>query len=176
MVDGDVEVLGYASTDACALFAALDDARVWEHIPRDVPASDSELDESIKRKLVDGLRLTFVVRRSDRVVGTTSVLFDPDDPAGAEIGGSQLIPDEWGTGLNGRVKRLLLAVLFDEGAEWVQFRTDERNARSAAAIRKLGATDLGVHQDHRVRRDGTVRRSRMFRLSPGDHDVATSTL
>jgi hypothetical protein len=38
------------------------------------------------------------------------------------------------------------------------------NGRSAAAIRKLGARDLGVCQDHRFRRDGTRRRSRIFRL------------
>ena len=81
-----------------------------------------------------------------------------------EIGGTLLGPDVWGTGVNTEVKRLLFEVIFRHGAEWIQLRTDERNGRSAAAIRKLGAADLGVHQDHRVRRDGTSRRSRIFRL------------
>jgi RimJ/RimL family protein N-acetyltransferase len=58
----------------------------------------------------------------------------------------------------------LLAVLFEHGAQWVQLRTDERNGRSAAAIRKLGATDLGLLQEDLVRRDGTRRQSRVFRL------------
>jgi len=74
----------------------------------------------------------------------------------------------WGTGVNTEVKRLLLAVIFRHGAQWVQLRTDERNRRSVAAIRKLGATDLGIRQEHLVRRDGTRRRSRIFRLDrPG---------
>lgn len=47
------------------------------------------------------------------------------------------------------VKRLLLAALFQHGAQWVQLRTDERNGRSAAAIRKLGAADLGLRQEDR---------------------------
>jgi N-acetyltransferase len=94
----------------------------------------------------------------------TSVLFDPHDPAGVEVGGTQFDPGVWGTGVNSEEKGLLFGVIFRHGAEWIRLRTDERNGRSAAAIRKLGATDLGVHQDHHVRRDGTCRRSRFFRL------------
>jgi hypothetical protein len=38
----------------------------------------------------------------------------------------------------------------------------------AAAIRKLGATELGIRSEHLVRRDGSRRRSRIFRLDgPG---------
>lgn len=70
----------------------------------------------------------------------------------------------WATGVNTEVKRLLLAVIFRQGAQWVQLRTDERNGRSAAAIRKLGATDLGIRQEHLVRRDGTRPANRIFRL------------
>jgi N-acetyltransferase len=73
-----------------------------------------------------------------------------------------------GTGVNTTVKRLLLAVIFGHDAEWVQLRTDERNGRSAAAIQKFGATELGIRQEHLVRRDGTRRRSRIFRIErPG---------
>ena len=79
-----------------------------------------------------------------------------------------------GTGVNTKVKRLLLAVIFTHGAQWIQLRTDERNERSAAAIRKLGATELGTRQEHVVRRDGTRRRSRILRIDrPGPtHDGA----
>jgi N-acetyltransferase len=116
----------------------------------------------------NGYRATFTVWQGGRVVGITSVLFDPHDPAGAEVGGTLLDPGVWGTGVNTEVKRLLLAVIFRHGAQWVQLRTDERNGRSAAAIRKLGATDLGIRQEHLVRQDGTRRRSRIFRLDrPG---------
>lgn len=164
MTAGTISVRPYVPADAAALFEALQDERAWEHIPRAIPADAASIDESIRSRLAGGNRVTFTVRQGGRVAGMTSVLFDPDDPAGAEVGGTQLDPDVWGTGVNAEIKRLLFGVLFRHGAEWIQLRTDERNGRSAAAIRKLGAADLGVHQDHRIRRDGTRRRSRIFRL------------
>lgn len=112
--------------------------------------------------------MTFTVLQRGRIVGMTSILFEPTDPQGVEIGGTQLAPRTWGTGVNTRVKQLLIDKIFEQGARWIQFRTDERNGRSAAAIRKLGAVDLGVHQDHRVRRDGTRRASRIFRILAPD--------
>jgi RimJ/RimL family protein N-acetyltransferase len=83
-----------------------------------------------------------------------------------EIGGTQLTPAQWGTGLNGAIKQLLLDVVFAQGASWVQLRTDERNGRSAAAIRKLpGVRELGLREDVRTRRDGSRRRSLLFRIA-----------
>ena len=165
MSDGDLSLRPYAAGDATALFAALSDERAWEHIPRVVPIDASALDAMIQAKIVEGLRATFVIRMNHRVVGMSSVLFDPQDPAGVEVGGTQIDPKRvGGTGVNRRAKRLLFTVLFAQGAQWVQLRTDERNERSAAAIRKLGARDLGAQQDDRVRRDGTRRRSLLFRI------------
>jgi N-acetyltransferase len=142
---------------------------------RAVPADAAALDEVIRSRLADGYRATFTVRQGGRVVGVTSVLFDPHDPAGAEVGGTLLDPGVWGAGVNTEVKRLLLAVIFRHGAQWVQLRTDERNGRSAAAIRKLGATDLGVRQEHLVRRDGTRRRSLIFRIDRPMAEITPGT-
>ncbi|GAB3196799.1 hypothetical protein GCM10027062_06880 [Nocardioides hungaricus] len=164
MSDGALSVCPYVPADAPALFAALADERAWEHIPRAIPPDPAALDAMIQVKLADGHRTTLAIRLDHRIVGMTSVLFDPTDPDGVEVGGTQLDPAVWGTGVNARAKRLLFAAVFAQGAQWVQLRTDERNGRSAAAIRKLGARDLGVHQDHRVRRDGTQRRSLVFRV------------
>ncbi|MDQ2875151.1 MAG: GNAT family N-acetyltransferase [Actinomycetota bacterium] len=164
MSAGTISVRSYDPADAAQLFESLADERVWEHMSRAVPADAAALDEVIRSRLADGCRATFTIRQGRRAVGTTSVLPDPHDPAGAEIGGTLLDPGVWGTGVNTEVKRLLLAVIFGHGAHWVQLRTDERNGRSAAAIRKLGAKDLGIRQEHLVRRDGTRRRSRTFRL------------
>jgi RimJ/RimL family protein N-acetyltransferase len=145
------------------LVKSLADERVWEHMSRAAPRDAATLDQVIRSRL-DGYRATFTVRQDSRAVGITSVLFDPRDPAGAEIGGTLLGPGVWGTGVNTAVKQLLLAVIFRHGAQWVQLRTDERNGRSAAAIRKLGPTDLGIREEAHMRRDGTRRRSRIFRL------------
>jgi RimJ/RimL family protein N-acetyltransferase len=168
MSAGTVSVRRYAADDAAELLDALRDERAWEHIPRATPADAPALDETIQSWRPGGNRLTFTVRRDGAVVGMTSVIYDPQDPGGVEVGGTQFDPAVWGTGVNAAVKRLLFDAIFDYGAEWIQLRTDERNGRSAAAIRKLGATDLGVRQEHLVRRDGTRRQSRIFRIDrPG---------
>jgi N-acetyltransferase len=165
---GAVSVRCYDPADAAELLGPLADERVWEHMSRACPADAAILDEVIRSRLADGCRMTFTVRQDGRAVGITSVLFDPDDPAGVEIGGTLLAPAVWETGVNTAVKRLLLAVIFRHGAQWVELQTDERNGRSAAAIRKLGATELGIRSEHLVRRDGSRRRSRVFRLDrPG---------
>jgi RimJ/RimL family protein N-acetyltransferase len=164
MSAGTVSVRSYDPADAAELFESLADERVWQFMSRAVPADADVLDEIIRSRLADGYRATFTVRQGGRAVGISSVLFDPHDPAGAEVGGTLLAPGVWGSGVNTEVKRLLLAVIFRHGAQWVQLRTDERNGRSAAAIRKLGATDLGIRQEHLVRRDGTSRNSRIFRV------------
>jgi RimJ/RimL family protein N-acetyltransferase len=162
---GTISVRCYDPADAGELLGPLADERVWEYMSRPAPAEAAVLDEVIRSRLGDGNRVTFTGRQDGRAVGITSVLFDPDDPAGVEIGGTLLAPAVWGTGVNTEVKRLLLAVVFRRGAQWVQVQTDERNGRSAAAIRKLGATELGVRSEPLVRRDGTRRRSRVFRLA-----------
>jgi len=172
MSAGDVSVRRYDAADAAELLDALKDERAWEHIPRAIPADAAMLDESIQSWRPGGNRLAFTVRRGGVVVGMTSVIFDPQDPAGVEVGGTQFDPAVWGTGVNAAVKRLLFDAIFDYGAEWIQLRTDERNGRSAAAIRKLGAADLGVQPDHRIRRDGTRRQSLMFRLDRASWESA----
>src|ERR1700733_7019689 len=164
MTAGTLTVRPYEPADAAELFESLADGRAWEHIPRAIPADAASLDGSMRSWLADGGRITFTVRQAGRVVGMTSVIFDPRDAAGVEVGGTPPHPGVGGTGVNWEVKGLLFGVIFRHGAEWIQLRTDERNGRSAAAILKLGATDLGVGQDDLIRRDGTRRRSRFFRL------------
>jgi hypothetical protein len=128
-------------------------------------------------------RLMFAVRHGETIVGTVGILYDRSASAGVEIGATQLNPLVWGTGVHMRVKRMLVQELFEHGAKWIQPRADERSDRSAAAIRKLGTVDLGVRQDDLIRRDGSIRRSRFFRLerpvpqphtvrAAGSHDAA----
>lgn len=161
---GDVSVRPYSPADAVELFEALRDERVWEHIPRQLPQDADELDGLVRGPAAGMQRAAFTVRQGGRVVGMTSLLFDASAPEGVEIGATQFDPAVWGTGVNSVVKALMIRELFTQNAQWIRFRTDERNGRSAAAILKLGATDLGVRQDTLVRRDGSVRSSRFFQL------------
>ncbi len=170
LTDTDVSLRQYTFTDADGLYEAIRDERVWEHIPKQIPCDSAELDSTMRASSEPVQRIVFTVRQAGRIVGTPSIFSDPSAAASVEIGATQLDPAVWGTGTNDRVKQLLIRAVFEGGAQYIRFRTDERNTRSAAAIRKLGATGLGVRQDTLVRRDGTVRRSRFFRLDrPAGH-------
>ncbi|GLH98638.1 GNAT family N-acetyltransferase [Phytohabitans aurantiacus] len=169
MVDGDLTLRPYNPVrDAPALFEALHDPIVWQHIPGGAPASATALGTRLARRLTGGLRSTWVIDVAEHVAGTSSFIFDPTDDAGLEIGATYLSPPLWGTDVNRRTKDLMIDAAFACGANWVQLRTDERNARSAAAILKLGATELPARQDRWFRTDGTQRISRFFRLYPPD--------
>lgn len=65
-----------------------------------------------------------------------------------------------GTGMNRHCKFLLLSFAFDElGMERVEFRADNSNARSIAAMKAIGCTVEGVLRSHSFKRDGSRRDS-----------------
>jgi len=66
----------------------------------------------------------------------------------------------WGTKLNENCKYLLLEYAFDQmGFERVEFRADNNNKRSIAAMQKIGCTIEGVLRNHLPKPDGTRRDS-----------------
>lgn len=68
--------------------------------------------------------------------------------------------DFQGTGLNKHCKFLLLQFAFDEiEMERVEFRADNNNARSIAAMRSIGCTVEGVLRQHVLLFDGNRRDS-----------------
>jgi RimJ/RimL family protein N-acetyltransferase len=65
-----------------------------------------------------------------------------------------------GTGLNEHCKLLLLEFAFETiGFERVEFRADNRNKRSIAAMKKIGCTVEGILRNHLPTSDGTRRDS-----------------
>ena len=81
-----------------------------------------------------------------------------------EIGNSYIIPFLRGSGFNARVKRLLLDRAFACGIRRVEFRVDDRNARSKAAVLKLGAKLDGVIRAERITWTGHVRDTALFSI------------
>jgi RimJ/RimL family protein N-acetyltransferase len=64
-----------------------------------------------------------------------------------------------GTGLNKHCKFLLLQFAFEElGMERVEFRADNKNSRSIAAMKSIGCTEEGVLRNHMPTFDSVVRR------------------
>jgi N-acetyltransferase len=79
-----------------------------------------------------------------------------------EIGGTFYEPAVRGGPVNPAAKRLLLGHAFDSGARRVVFRVDGINARSRAAVLKLGATQEGILRQDRVTFTGRVRDTVIF--------------
>jgi len=86
------------------------------------------------------------------------------DPANgvAEIGGTYYRPDLRGGAVNPAAKRLMLGHGFDCGARRLVFRVDAINARSRAAVSKLGAMQEGVLRQDRVTWTGRIRDTVVF--------------
>ena len=80
-------------------------------------------------------------RRRDRIIGCTRYHPSSAHRDAVEIGRTFLARDYWGTGYNGRVKRLLIERAFDYYA-YVVLYGGAHNERSRRAIAKLGAEEL----------------------------------
>ena len=75
----------------------------------------------------------------------------------------------WGTGLNAHCKFLLLQFAFEQmNFKRVEFRADNNNKRSIAAMQKIGCTMEGVLRSHMPKPDGTRRDSIVLSITQED--------
>lgn len=98
-----------------------------------------------------------VVRWRGEVVGATCFLAVDSHHRRVEIGGTWYSATARGTSVNPACKYLLLQRAFDWGARRVELKTDRNNARSRAAIEKLGAQFEGTLRNHMLLHDGRSR-------------------
>lgn len=115
-----------------------------------------------------GSRMPYAIMDGDTLVGMTAWLRPDMSAQTIEIGNSYIRPEARGTGLNGRVKKLMIDHAFAVGIRRIEFRIDERNMRSQAAVAKLGCVKEGVLRAERVTWTGYVRDTGLWSLLPGD--------
>jgi RimJ/RimL family protein N-acetyltransferase len=121
-------------------------------------------DDSITRYTTNPNNRTFVLFENDELAGMSSYLsIDPNRQV-LEIGGTYYRPHLRGTGLNRRIKDMMLARAFTSGIRRVEFRVDIRNGRSQAAMKKLGAVREGVLRADRITWTGHVRDTVLFAI------------
>jgi len=121
-------------------------------------------DASVDRYVANPANRTFVLFDGDELAGMSSFLgIDPTRQV-LEIGGTYYRPRFRGTGFNHRVKDMMLKRAFDCGIRRVEFRVDQRNARSQAAMKKLGAVREGVLRADRITWTGHVRDTVLFSI------------
>jgi len=106
----------------------------------------------------------FAIFAGDRLIGMSSYLGIDETRGVLEIGNTYYVPDLRGTGLNRRVKDVMLDRAFASGFRRIEFRVDTRNRRSQAALAKLGAAREGVLRAERITWTGHVRDTALFSI------------
>lgn len=108
--------------------------------------------------------IPFALYDGDAFVGMSCYLNIDDSRQTLEIGSTFYRPEFRGTGFNRRCKAMMLARAFDCGYRRVEFRVDSRNARSQAAMTRLGAVREGVLRADRITWTGHVRDTVLFSI------------
>jgi len=145
-------------------------AQIWAHMPSDASGDgfDPWFDSALKVANA-GREAVWAVRADGELVGSTRYLAIEAAHKRLEIGHTWYAPQVWGTRVNPACKFALLRYAFESlGFNRVEFKTDNRNLRSQAAIAKLGAVREGVFRAHMVRADGSLRDSVYFSVVRDD--------
>ncbi|MFD9735872.1 GNAT family N-acetyltransferase [Umezawaea sp. NPDC059074] len=150
------------------LLAAGKDPAIWTWLSVLQPTTLDEMRAFVTKALADPNRRAWVQLdpATGEVAGTTSYYEIDPVHRGVYIGHTWIGPRWQRTGLNTGAKLLLIGRAFDDlGAHRVGWHTDMLNARSRAAITRLGATFEGSLRAHRVRPDGTLRDTAVYSVT-----------
>jgi N-acetyltransferase len=102
-------------------------------------------------------RYPFIIfdKTQNAYAGSTSFMNISNTDSRLEIGSTWIGHEFQKTGLNRNCKYLMLSFAFDTlYAERLEFRTDERNVKSRAAIEKIGGQYEGMLRSHTIMPDG----------------------
>jgi RimJ/RimL family protein N-acetyltransferase len=108
--------------------------------------------------------LMWAVVLEGELVGMTGLAPDARHHGVVEVGTTFYVPKVRGADLNRTVKWMVLGHVFATGAHRIEFRVDDRNARSKAAVRKLGAQLDGLLRRHKITHTGFIRDTNVFSI------------
>jgi RimJ/RimL family protein N-acetyltransferase len=159
----------------------------WTVVPQGIDATAQYVNTAISWRDA-GTSFPFAtVRQADDVVIGSTRFFDIErfpwpqghehhglpHPDVCEIGYTWLASSSIRTGANTEAKLLMLAHAFEK---WQVLRvclhTDERNARSCAAIERIGAKFEGILRSHRMAADHTPRNSARYSIVASEWPAA----
>jgi len=163
MEDGDLSLrpLGEEHRGGLKAACAEDDA-IWQLYG--ISYDPDHFDESFDKLVSRPLGQAFAILLEGRVVGMSAYIGIDAERGVLEIGNTYYVPGLRGTGFNRRVKDLMLRRAFACGFRRVEFRVDARNARSQAALARLGAVREGVLRADRITWTGHVRDTILFAI------------
>lgn len=155
--------------DADALVQAASDGELWALKVTTVPSAATVAD--YMAPALDGWRSGSVIpyviehRASGKPIGSTRFWRLDHKNRQVEIGHTWISASHQRTVVNTEMKLLMLTYAFETLAcVRVQLETDELNAKSRAAIARLGAKEEGILRNERIMPDGRVRNTVMFSI------------
>lgn len=122
--------------------------------------------DALRAQQAKGWRIPFAVIRGGACVGLSTFITPDAKNRTVEIGTTYYRPEARGGVVNPATKRLMLDHAFACGAGRVAFQVDAINARSRAAMRKLGAVEEGLMRNDKITWTGRVRSSVIFSILP----------
>ena len=137
---------------------------LWQYALTPI-TTEQEFDQYIKtaiesRHLKSAYPFIVFDKLQNKYVGSTRFYDIQLEASTTQLGYTWYSEKTWGTGLNEHCKLLLLSFAFETiGFERVEFRADNRNKRSIAAMQKIGCTVEGILRNHLPTSDGTRRDS-----------------
>lgn len=132
------------------LSAAAEDPSLWRFVPFDPEKGYRAKFDDLLDAVARGTQVGFAVRRNrdGAAVGSASFMSLAPEHARVEIGAIWYRPEAQGSEVNPETMLLMLEHAFACGYNRVEFKTDAKNSRSRAALRKLGATEEGTLRRH----------------------------
>ena len=149
------------------------DASLWALTSNRV-ASEQDMREYVEQALAEqkaGTALPFatVERASGRVIGSSRFGNYVEAHKRVEIGWTWIAPAWQRTAVNTEAKLLMLTHAFETlGCRRVELKTSARNAKSRAAMLRIGCTEEGTLRQHMINPDGSSRDSVYFSILDGE--------
>lgn len=119
-----------------------------------------------------------VITLSDnKIVGSTRFYEINPEHKKLALGFTWYLPEVWGSPVNPECKLLLLQYAFEVlQVNRVEFFIDSRNARSRAAVKKLGATEEGILRQHIILEDGFIRDTVVYSILKSEWPAVLSNI
>lgn len=145
------------------------DASLWTWTPvqiSDCNAMRAFVEEALaEQRAGSALAFATTIIETGEVIGSTRFMSIVPAHRRVEIGGTWIAPAWQRTRANTEAKYLMLRHAFEQ---WkcmrVELKTHAQNARSRAAILRIGASEEGTLRKHMLQADGSIRDSVYFSI------------
>ena len=157
------------------------DEELWRWIPSPV-RTEEEMAAYIETALGEqerGESLPFAIaeKTTGRAIGSTRYGNIDRTHHRVEIGWTWVAREWQRTAVNTEAKYLLLKHAFETlGCRRVELKTDALNARSRAAILRIGAREEGIFRNHMITANGRIRHTVYFSIIDAEWPAAKARL